>query len=208
LSDEYDGSLSGNITDKEMNPISGVKVTIKCGDYFYECYSNDAGYYHQDNIPIVDCYWNVTASKLGYNDANIQIPIDINSKHNFTLISLNIVEIEEIKIQNKINIKYYRDKNIGQGVVRGHFFIINNAKKALIAMVFFKYVPPGYVAFDLVCTNISINVKNPLDEITHKYRFSGDDILFSNNWIGSTTLLLPDYYDYSILEIIIYGNYE
>jgi hypothetical protein len=75
-------------------------------------------------------------------------------------------------------------------------------------MIFFKYVPPGFVAFDLVCEKIKISVKNPFNETTYKCFIEGEDTLFSNNWMGSVLLNLPDYYDYSIIEITIYGNYE
>jgi hypothetical protein len=129
--------------------------------------------------------------------------------HNIGLsINDNIVEIEEIQIQNKINFKYYRDKSIGNGAVRGHFIILNNARKALLTMIFYKYVPPGYVAFDLVCEKINISVKNPLNETVYQSSIEGDGTLFSNNWIGGVSLYLPDYSDYSIIDIIIYGNYE
>jgi hypothetical protein len=120
----------------------------------------------------------------------------------------NLVEKEEIIIQNKIDFTFYRDKNIGNGVVQGYFFIINNAKKAVITMIFFKYVPPGYVAFDLICEKLIITVRNPLNDTMYQCTLEGEGMLFSNNWVGSVTLLLPDFFDYSMIDISIYGNYE
>ena len=208
ITNEDTASISGFINDIEINPIDEAKVSVSCGEEYYECYSDENGYYHKEDLPLLFCIWNITVFKIGYKTAYDDMPITQNSKYNFTLTPLNLVEMEDIEIINKMSIKYYRDKSIGNGAVRGHFLIVNNEKKAMITMVFFKYVPPGYAAFDLVCEKITIIVKNPLNEITYKCTLSGEGMLFSNNWIGSTTLLLPDYYDYSMIEILIYGNYE
>ena len=208
ITNEDTASISGYIKDIVMNPIEGVKVSLSCGEEYYECYSDKNGYYHKEGLPLLFCIWNITVFKQNYKAAYVEMPITENLKYNFTLIPLNIVETEEIQIQNKINIKYYRDKSIGNGAVRGHFFIINNEKKAILTMIFFKYVPPGYTAFDLVCEKLTIKVNNPLNETIYKCILEGEGMLFSNNWIGSTTLLLADYYDYSMIEISIYGNYE
>jgi hypothetical protein len=208
IANEDTASISGYINDNEMKLLDGAKVILSCGEESFECFSDENGYYHKEGLPLLFCIWNITVFKQDYKIAYVDMPITQDSKYNFTLISLNLVEKEEIEIQNKINIKYYRDESIGNGAVRGHFFILNNVKKALLTMVFFKYVPPGYVAFDLICERITIMVKNPLDEITYKFTLEGEGMLFCNNWIGSTTLLLPDYYDYSIIELLIYGNYE
>jgi hypothetical protein len=208
ITNEDTASISGFINDIEINPIVKAKISLSCGEEHYECYSDENGYYHKEDLPLLFCIWKITVFKIGYKTAYVDMPITQNSKYNFTLTPLNLVEMEEIEIKNKINIKYYRDKIIGNGAVRGHFFILNNEKKAMLTMIFFKYVPPGYAAFDLVCEKITIMVKNPLNEITYKFTLEGEGMLFSNNWIGSTTLLLPDYYDYSIIEILIYGNYE
>lgn len=208
IAKEDTASISGFINDNEMNPIDGVNISLSCGEETFECLSDETGYYHKEDLPLLFCIWNITVFKLGYKTAYIDVPITEKSKYNFTLTPLNLVETEEIEIQNKINIKYHRDKSIGNGAVRGHFFIINNEKKAMLTMVFFKYVPPGNVAFDLVCEKITIMVKNPLNEKTYKCTHEGEGMLFSNNWIGSTTLLLADHYDYSTIEISIYGNYE
>ena len=119
-----------------------------------------------------------------------------------------LVVIEIIQVPNKFNIEYFRDKNIGNGVDRGHFLVINGNSKAWLSILFYKFVPPGYIAFDLVCTNITITVKDYTNITHYKCIFNGGDTLFSNNWFGSTMLNIPDYSDFSIIEIAIYGNYE
>jgi hypothetical protein len=119
-------------------------------------------------------------------------------------------EVETIvfKIPNRFNVHYLRDTNIGNGGVRGHFFVLNNDKKAYLNMIFYNIEIPGQAEFDLVCENISISVMNPFNETTYYCNIKGEGMLFSNRWIGSVLLLLPDYYDYSIIEITIFGNYE
>jgi len=47
------------------------------------------GFYYIEDVPIVDCYWNVSASKKGYDTSWVEIPIDINSTYNFVLTTLN-----------------------------------------------------------------------------------------------------------------------
>ena len=82
---ENNGSLSGHITDIEMKPIDSAKVTISCGDITYECFSNDTGYYCQENIPIVDCFWNITVFKFGFNISYVDITIEENTIYDFIL---------------------------------------------------------------------------------------------------------------------------
>ena len=82
------GSLSGLITDENMNPLSEVKVTISCGDNTFICFSNESGYYEHDDLPIVFCVWNISASKEGYETDYHEMPIGENSMHNFTLNSI------------------------------------------------------------------------------------------------------------------------
>jgi len=99
LSEEDIGSLSGYVTDEETNPIFEAKITIKCGDFFFECFSNEAGYYNIDNIPVVDCYWNVTIFKLGYDVNYIEIPIDENSVYDFILFSTYTIYVDDDNIE-------------------------------------------------------------------------------------------------------------
>jgi nitrous oxidase accessory protein len=54
--------------------------------------SDSNGFYFIDNIPIVDCYWNVSASKEDYDTSWIEMAIDINSTYDFILTSsINIL---------------------------------------------------------------------------------------------------------------------
>ena|GEM_PF-937791 len=79
------GSLSGFITDSNMNPISGAIITITCGDITFGCYSDDCGYYRQDNIPIIFCIWNITVFKPGYEIEYVEMPIGENTTRDFVL---------------------------------------------------------------------------------------------------------------------------
>jgi len=51
--------------------------------------SDSTGFYYIDNVPIVDCYWNVSASKTGYDTSWVDMAIDINSTYDFILTSSN-----------------------------------------------------------------------------------------------------------------------
>jgi len=79
------GCLSGYITDENMNSLSDVEITISCGDNTFVCFSNESGYYERDDLPIVFCMWNISASKQGYETSYHEMPIGENSTHNFTL---------------------------------------------------------------------------------------------------------------------------
>ena len=82
---EIYGSLSGFITDNKTNPIDSVRVFITCGDFTFECFSNENGYYCQDNIPLLFCLWNVSAFKPGYEIVYVVMPIGENSTYDFIL---------------------------------------------------------------------------------------------------------------------------
>lgn len=82
------GCLSGYITDENLNPLSNVEVTISCGDNTFACYSNESGHYERDDLPIVFCMWNISASKQGYETSYHEMPIGEDSTHNFTLNSI------------------------------------------------------------------------------------------------------------------------
>ena len=79
------GSLSGYVTDTYMNPIEGAVVRALCGGYNFENTSDSSGYYYIDNIPIVDCYWNVSATKTGYRTVWVEMSIDENTTRDFIL---------------------------------------------------------------------------------------------------------------------------
>ena len=82
------GSLSGFVNDSFFNPIKGALVSIKCGGLHMQNTSDSNGFYYIDNVPIVDCYWNVSASKKGYETFWVEMAIDINSTYDFVLTFL------------------------------------------------------------------------------------------------------------------------
>ena len=82
------GSLSGFVNDSFFNPIEGTLVSIKCGGLHMQNTSDSNGFYYIDNVPIVDCYWNVSASKKGYETFWVEMSIDINSTYDFVLTPL------------------------------------------------------------------------------------------------------------------------
>jgi len=79
------GSLSGFVNDSFFNPIEGALISIKCGEIHMQNISDSTGFYYIDNVPIVDCYWNLSASKKGYEPFWIEMSIDINSTYDFVL---------------------------------------------------------------------------------------------------------------------------
>jgi len=81
------GSLSGFVNGSFFNPIEGALVSINCGGLHMQNTSDSNGFYYIDNIPIIDCYWNVSASKNGYDISWVEMSIDINSTYDFILIS-------------------------------------------------------------------------------------------------------------------------
>lgn len=88
------GSLSGYITDEEMNPVSNAEVTVSCGDNTFVCFSNESGFYHRDDIPIVFCLWNISVRKEGYQTAYHDMSIGEHSIHNFTLFEIPVAELD------------------------------------------------------------------------------------------------------------------
>ena len=82
---EIYGSLSGTITDDEANPLDSARVFITCGDFTFECFSNENGYYRQEGIPLLYCIWNISAFKPGYEIEYVNMPIGENSTYDFVL---------------------------------------------------------------------------------------------------------------------------
>jgi len=82
------GSLSGFVNDSFFNPIERALVSIKCGGLHMQNISDSNGFYYIDNVPIVDCYWNVSASKKEYEIFWVEMSIDINSTYDFVLTPL------------------------------------------------------------------------------------------------------------------------
>jgi len=89
------GSLSGFVNDSFFNPIEGALVSIKCGGLHMQNISDSTGFYYIDNVPIVDCYWNVSASKKGYETFWVEMSIDINSTYDFVLTPLDTIYVDD-----------------------------------------------------------------------------------------------------------------
>jgi hypothetical protein len=94
LNSDEDGRLSGHISDIDEKPLANAMINISCGNNFFICYSNENGYYLQENIPIVFCVWNITAQKEGYQPAYCEMPIGVNSFCNFTLLQSTVISLE------------------------------------------------------------------------------------------------------------------
>ena len=92
---ENNGSLSGYVTDSSMNSIQGAKINITCNGLFMETFSYATGRYYIGNIPIVDCYWNVSASKNGYESSYIWMSIDVSTTYDFILTPLAYVYVDD-----------------------------------------------------------------------------------------------------------------
>lgn len=111
------GSLSGYVTDEEMSSISDALITITCGENSFECYSDETGYYIRDDLPLAFCIWNITASKEGYETAYYEMSIGTNSTYNFTLISIDAVELEvEVLAGLSFPTPLIRVENVGDGI--------------------------------------------------------------------------------------------
>jgi hypothetical protein len=82
---ENTANISGYVTDIDDYPIKDVKISFSCGEEFYECYSNETGYYIKENLPLLYCIWNITVTKTGYQSKTIDMPIGQETSKNFTL---------------------------------------------------------------------------------------------------------------------------
>jgi parallel beta-helix repeat protein len=100
---QNEGSLCGYIKDSLGNKIIGAKITITCSNIRFECFSNHYGYYFQGDIPIVDCYWNVTVFSFGYQIAYVEMAIDENSIHNFVIYPNHIIYVDDDNIKGPWN---------------------------------------------------------------------------------------------------------
>ncbi|MBS3778053.1 MAG: carboxypeptidase regulatory-like domain-containing protein [Candidatus Thermoplasmatota archaeon] len=150
------GSLSGYITDEEMNPISNAEVTIRCAENSFICFSNESGFYHRDDIPIVFCLWNISVNKEGYQTAYHDMSIGEHSIYNFTLFEIPVADLDIsinsgfsfpsplIRLENTGNVDLHNLKvtNIS---VKGN--VLYNSRELSIANTF----EPGHV--DLIMLN-------------------------------------------------------
>lgn len=80
-----EGSLSGHITDSELNPVQGARVRVYFHDMYRENYSDATGYYHVTDIPICYCSKNATCSKEGYMTEWVWLSIYETTSYDFVL---------------------------------------------------------------------------------------------------------------------------
>jgi len=85
---DENGTLSGYVKDTSMSPIEGAVIRALCGENYFENVSDSLGYYYIDNIPIIFCLWNVSASKTGYKTIWVEMSIGENTTYDFVLTSL------------------------------------------------------------------------------------------------------------------------
>ena len=83
---DENGTLSGYVKDTSMNPIEGATIRLSCGENYFENFSDSSGYYYIDNIPIVYCLWNVSASEKGYKTIWAETSIGENTTLDFVLM--------------------------------------------------------------------------------------------------------------------------
>jgi hypothetical protein len=83
----YDGNLSGYVTDINMDPVEGALVRVYFHGTYEEDYSDSSGYYHVTDIPICWCYKECTASKEGYETDCVWLGIYENTIYDFVLTS-------------------------------------------------------------------------------------------------------------------------
>jgi PKD repeat protein len=79
------GTLSGYVYDIDMDPVREARVRVYFHGNYEEDYTDVYGYYYVSNIPICYCLKNCTASKEGYSDEWVMLPIYENSTYDFVL---------------------------------------------------------------------------------------------------------------------------
>jgi hypothetical protein len=108
----------------------------------------------------------------------------------------------------------YKDERIGDGTVKAWFNFTYSTTLAKLDMKFWK--PRGPPSFDLVCSNLTIFVKDEYNNTYYKTVIANPDrpyMLFCNNWVGRVMLPLgspePQVYPkFYTIVIDINGCYE
>lgn len=86
---EPTGTLSGFVTDAQMNPLSAACVRVYFHETYEENYSDALGYFHVTNIPLCYCLKNATCSKPGYLPEWVVLSIGENTVYDFVLLPLS-----------------------------------------------------------------------------------------------------------------------
>jgi hypothetical protein len=192
---EDTADISGFITDVSMNPIEGAQLTFSCGEESFECFSNQTGYYHLENLPLLYCVWNITVYKTGYKLSYMDMPIVQNTQKDFTLIPINSVVLEiEIIAGWHLPAPRYEVKNIGDSTVHNVVLIdtlvegniLYNNRDVIIAD---EIEPAEWMHFDsntwfIGFGTFSIMIKISCDEGT----FSSEEI---NGFIIGSLIFIP-----------------
>jgi hypothetical protein len=129
----------------------------------------------------------------------------ISSQQN--LVETEVLFVPNIPFQQMPSI----DLMVGNGMVHGLFLASNGLLTTTVVIAFFKWVPPGWLAFDLVCTHINVKLVDWTGAIVDTYQFTDPSgFLFSNDWYGMATLYRPPLAVglFFFVFIEIYGNYE
>jgi len=90
---QYNGTLSGHVTDSEKNLIEGARVRVYFHDTYRENYSDSTGYFHITNISICNCTKNATCSKEGYYPTWVYLTISDNTTYDFVLTPYEMTEL-------------------------------------------------------------------------------------------------------------------
>ena len=133
------GSLSGYVNDTHGFPIYGVVFRATCGGLNLSNISDSSGFYYIGNVPIVDCYWNVSTSRIGYRNVWVEMSIDENTTHNFvlnytgkTLYVGGTGSGNYSRIQDAINVAENGDTvYVYNGVYYENLFIVNKSIKLI-----------------------------------------------------------------------------
>jgi len=86
----YRGTLSGYVTDSEMNPVEGARIRVNFHDTYSENYSDSTGYYHVTDIPLCSCLKNTSCLKLGDYTEYVWLTNNESTTHNFVLTPMLI----------------------------------------------------------------------------------------------------------------------
>lgn len=166
------GSLSGFVNDSDSKPIMGATVSISCGDTLFMQNITDAtGFYVIENVPLVDCFWNVNASKSGYTSSWFEMSIDPNSTHDFSLMPLFDVYVDDDADASWYDATHVRtvQEGIGNATSNNTVFVYDgtylesvNIDKSIQLIGNNKdtttingYIP-GYSSINVYCNNVSI----------------------------------------------------
>ncbi|RLF37654.1 MAG: hypothetical protein DRN03_01875 [Thermoplasmata archaeon] len=114
---------------------------------------------------------------------------------------------EKIAVYRGSIVRCHCDR-INGGSVIGFFVVFNLKNGAYLVMIFRKFVLPGHIALDMLCTNISINVIDHNGTVFYHIELKENDCLFVNNWFKVQNLQKPPYGKFYVVEIKIFGNYE